>query len=110
MFSNLIESGPHGRDLKRKGSFFLGTFLFYAVLLGAAGVGSIYAYNVRLDAQSEYELLAVMRFPAAAEKAEPAKPPPAETRPAEAPKPPPPAEAEKDAKKPNPPENPGPKP
>lgn len=76
MFNHLIESGSHKRDLKRKGSFFLGTFLFYAVLLGAAGVGSIYAYNVRLDAQTDYELLAVMRFPAAAEKAEPAKPRP----------------------------------
>lgn len=76
MFSNLIESGSHGRDLKRKGSFFIGTFLFYTVLLTAAGVGSIYAYNVRLDGQTDYELLTVMRFPAAAEKAEPAKPRP----------------------------------
>ena len=74
MFNHLIESGSHGRDLKRKGSFFIGTFIFYAVLLAAAGVGSIYAYNVRLDEQNDYELLTVVRFPAAAEKAEPAKP------------------------------------
>ena len=73
MFNNLIESGSHGRDLKRKGSFFIGTFLFYTVLLTAAGVGSIYAYNVRLDEQNDYELT-LIRFPAATEKAEPQKP------------------------------------
>ncbi|HEX6624386.1 MAG TPA: energy transducer TonB [Pyrinomonadaceae bacterium] len=73
MFNNLIESGSHGRDLKRKGSFFIGTFLFYTVLLTVAGVGSIYAYNVRLDAQNDYELT-LIRFPAATEKAEPQKP------------------------------------
>lgn len=73
MFNHLIESGSHGRDLKRKGSFFIGTFLFYTILLTAAGVGSIYAYNVRLDTQNDYELT-IMRFPAATEKAEPQKP------------------------------------
>lgn len=75
MFNNLIESGSHGRDLKRKGSFFIGTFLFYAVLLAVAGVGSIYAYNVRLDAGTDYDVT-LMRFPAAAEKPEPARPRP----------------------------------
>src|SRR3954468_17226086 len=43
MFSNLIESGSHTADLKRKGRFLLGTTLFYALLLAATGVGSIYA-------------------------------------------------------------------
>ena len=45
MFSNLIESGSHAADLRRKGRFFLGTVVFYGLLLVATGVGSIYAYN-----------------------------------------------------------------
>jgi periplasmic protein TonB len=69
MFSNLIESGSHAADLKRKGRFFLGTTAFYLLLLAGVGVGSIYAYNARLDAPSDYELLSVMRFaPAAADE------------------------------------------
>ena len=63
MFSNLIESGSHTADLKRKGRFFLATTLFYGLLLAATGVGSIYAYNVRLDYDPDYELVALMRFP-----------------------------------------------
>src|ERR1043166_9055055 len=71
MFSNLIESGSHAADLKRKGRFFLGTTAFYLLLLAGVGVGSIYAYNARLDAPSDYELLSVMRFaPAAAAEPE----------------------------------------
>jgi protein TonB len=67
MFSNLIESGSHAADLKRKGRFFLGTILFYGLLLVATGIGSIYAYNARLDEPSnDLEVLALMRFPPAA--------------------------------------------
>lgn len=62
MFSNLIESGSHAADLKRKGRFFLGTTVFYILLLAAAGVGSIYAYNARLGEPSGYELISMMRF------------------------------------------------
>ena len=65
MFSNLIESGSHAADLKRRGRFFVATTLFYGVLLAATGVGSIYAYNVSLDYTPEYEVLALMRFPPA---------------------------------------------
>lgn len=65
MFSSLVESGSHKKDWKRKGSFFLGTLGFYAALLAAAGVGSIYAYNARLD-EADYEVLALMRFAAPA--------------------------------------------
>ena len=83
MFSNLIESGSHAADLKRKGRFFLGTTLTYGLLLAATGVGSIYAYNVRLDHGAEYEVLALMRFPPAAERAAPARR--QETRPASSP-------------------------
>ena len=63
MFSNLIESGSHTADLKRKGRFFLGTTLFYGLLFAVTGVGSIYAYTVRLDYDPDYELVALMRFP-----------------------------------------------
>jgi protein TonB len=73
MFSNLIESGSHAADLKRKGKFFMGASLFYAVLLAATGVGSIYAYNARLDDANEYEVLALMRFAPVEARPEPAR-------------------------------------
>jgi protein TonB len=63
MFSNLIESGSHAADLKRKGRFFIATTAFYGLLLAVTGVGSIYAYNVKLDYNPDYELLSIMRFP-----------------------------------------------
>lgn len=65
MFSNLIESGSHTADLKRKGRFFLATTAFYGLLLAVTGVGSIYAYNVQLDYDPDYELISIMRFPPA---------------------------------------------
>lgn len=73
MFGNLVESGSHLKDLKRRSSFFVATLVFYSVLLAAAGVGSIYAYNVHLDEQSELELTAMLRFapPAARDEDEP---------------------------------------
>src|SRR5205085_6910880 len=78
MFSNLIESGSHAADLKRKGRFFLGTVVFYGLLLVATGVGSIYAYNARLDEPNDLEVLALLRYPPAA-SSEPER---RETRPA----------------------------
>src|SRR5947209_6813654 len=72
MFSNLIESGSHASDLKRKGRFFLGTIAFYCLLLVATGVGSIYAYNVKLDdPANDIEVIAMMRYPPAETRAEP---------------------------------------
>ncbi|HEY0077335.1 MAG TPA: TonB family protein [Pyrinomonadaceae bacterium] len=62
MFGNLIESGSHKKDLKRKSTFFLGTLAFYVVLLMVAGVGSIYAYNARLEEQ-QFDVVMIMRFP-----------------------------------------------
>ena len=63
MFSNLVESGSHAADLKRRGTFFAGTLAFYGLLLVTAGVGSIYAYNATLgDDSGELEILAVMKF------------------------------------------------
>ncbi|MBC7928948.1 MAG: TonB family protein [Rubrivivax sp.] len=79
MFGNLIESGSHAADLKRKSRFFIGTTLFYGLLMLATGVGSIYAYNARLDERGdEYELLAIMRF-TPADRSEPRR---VESRPA----------------------------
>lgn len=65
MFSNLIESGSHAADLKRKGRFVLATTAFYGLLFAVTGVGSIYAYNARLEYNPEYELISLMRFPPA---------------------------------------------
>ncbi|HEX8853860.1 MAG TPA: TonB family protein [Pyrinomonadaceae bacterium] len=75
MFGDLIESGSHTKDFKRKGKFFLATLVFYSVLLVAAGVGSIYAYNVSLDEQNRLELITMMRFPQTPAKAEPERQP-----------------------------------
>jgi protein TonB len=80
MFGNLIESGSHAADRKRKARFFLGTTLFYALLLVATGVGSIYAYNASLDESRDYEVLSIMRFPPAEARSQPARS--AEPRPA----------------------------
>src|SRR6266851_5223993 len=52
MFANLIESDSHTREFKRRSSFFLATSAAYALILFAAGIASIYAYDARLEAQS----------------------------------------------------------
>ncbi len=82
MFRNLVESGSHAKDFKRRGSFLAGTLGLYLLLLTAAGVASVYAYNVNLDTEDNLELLAVMSFPAQPASAEPEKAP--EPRQAEA--------------------------
>ena len=74
MFRNLVESGSHAQDLRRRGSFFAGTLALYLVLLSAVGVGSIYAYNANIDTRDDLELLTLMRFPAQPAGAEPEKP------------------------------------
>ena len=61
MFNNLIESGSHKGDLKRKGTFFR-TLVFYGVLLLGAGVGSIYAYNAQLDERDDGEIVTLINF------------------------------------------------
>jgi protein TonB len=45
MFDTLVESGSHSDDLARKGSFFLGTMVLYAVVLMGIIVITIYWYN-----------------------------------------------------------------
>lgn len=73
MFNSLVESGSHRADLRRRGKFFLGATAFYAVLLAATGVGSIYAYNAHIEDASELEVLTVMRFSPAEARPEPAR-------------------------------------
>lgn len=74
MFGNLIESGSHAADLKRRGRFFAGTILFYALLLVATGVGTIYAYDVSLGDDTADLEVTMMRFPPSEARAEPATP------------------------------------
>ena len=62
MFNNLIESSSHKREFKRRGSFVLCTTITYALMLGASGVVSIYAYDAHLDAQTN-QLELVMFVP-----------------------------------------------
>lgn len=71
MFSSLIESGSHRVDLKRKGSFLLGTFVFYSLMLVVAGVGSIYAFNANIEEENEIELVALLRFAPVETRTEP---------------------------------------
>ena len=52
MFTNLIESESHRKEFKRRSSFFLATVAAYGLILFAAGVASIYAYDARLEAQN----------------------------------------------------------
>src|SRR6266849_572016 len=52
MFANLIESQSHGKEFKRRGRFVLATAAAYTVLFFVAGIVSIYAYDARLEAQS----------------------------------------------------------
>jgi TonB family protein len=52
MFTNLIESDSHRKEFKRRSSFFLATVTAYALILAAAGVASIYAYDAHLEAQN----------------------------------------------------------
>jgi protein TonB len=69
MFTNLIESASHVREFKRRSSFFLITVATYAVILFAAGIASVYAYDAQLESQtSSLELLSWVPPVAAAPK------------------------------------------
>jgi periplasmic protein TonB len=52
MFTNLIESDTHRQEFKRRSSFLVATVAAYSLILFSAGVASIYAYDARLEAQS----------------------------------------------------------
>lgn len=71
MFNNLVESGKHTNDFKRKGSFFLATIIAYSFFLVSAGVASVFAYDAHLENQS-LELVALLS-PVPVDKPEPQK-------------------------------------
>src|SRR5256885_9400562 len=52
MFDNLVESGPHSDDNKRRGSFILVTTAIYVVLLTAAFVAGIMMATANIDQQT----------------------------------------------------------
>src|SRR5919202_7065527 len=52
MFDTLVESGSHKDDLARKGSFLLGTFAIYAVIIVGLTILSIVAYNNSLPEEN----------------------------------------------------------
>src|ERR1044071_7120756 len=84
MFDTLVESGSHSDDLARKGSFFLGTFIIYSIVLVAVAVLSIYIYNDSIPDPS-LELLTLVA-PAPERQGEQVKPK-EEPKPASADKP-----------------------
>ena len=53
MFANLIESQSHGKEFKRRGRFVIATAAAYTVLFFIAGIVSIYAYDARVEAQTD---------------------------------------------------------
>src|SRR5205823_9064049 len=53
MFANLIEAQSHGKEFKRRGRFVIATAAAYTVLFFVAGIVSIYAYDARVEAQTD---------------------------------------------------------
>ena len=82
MFNNLIESSSHLREYKRRGSFLLFTATTYVVLFVVTGVVSIYAYDARLENQTEELFVTLLPPMPAAEQPAPAAQPdrPRDTR------------------------------
>ena len=76
MFDNLVESGSHSEDVKRKSSFLLVTTAIYLVLGVAFFVAGIMWYNAQLDMQNLEltALIAPVPAPPAAKQAEAPKP------------------------------------
>jgi protein TonB len=72
MFDTLVESGSHTDDLARKGSFFLGTFVVYGLVLVGVAILSIYLYNDSIPDPSLELLTLVAPVPIQAD--EPPKP------------------------------------
>ena len=52
MFENLVESGSHKEDAKRKGSFLLLTLVVYLVLIAAGLVAGILMAPAYIDQQT----------------------------------------------------------
>jgi len=78
MFTHLIESGSHKKDMARRGRFFLGTLGLYGLLLSVAGVASVYAYDSHLGRQNLelYTLVAIPLAPAEARTPDEPRPAP----------------------------------
>lgn len=76
MFTHLIESGSHKKDMARRGRFFLGTLGLYGLLLSVAGVASVYAYDSHLGRQNLelYTLVAIPLAPAEARRPDEPRP------------------------------------
>ncbi len=76
MFTQLIESGSHKKDMSRRGRFFLGALGLYGLLLMLAGVASVYAYDSHLGTQNLelYTLVALPLPPAEAHERQPTQP------------------------------------
>jgi protein TonB len=74
MFENLVESNPHTEDMKRKGSFLLGTVVLYFILFVVFGVASIYWYDAHLENQNLELTTLVAPVPVPPQQAEPDKP------------------------------------
>ena len=76
MFDNLVESGSHAEDVRRKGSFLLITTAIYLVLGVAFFVAGIMWYNAQLDMQNLEltALIAPVPAPPAAKQEEAPKP------------------------------------
>jgi protein TonB len=83
MFDSLVESGSHKGDLARKGSFFLGTFAIYGVILLALSVLSVYLYNESLPSDN-LELMTMVAPVPVQNQPEQQPDKPAESKPAEA--------------------------
>src|SRR3989440_284347 len=77
MFDTLVESGSHSDDLARKGSFFLGTMVVYAVVLVAVAVVGNYLYNDSIPDPSLELLTLVAPAPMQAEEPKQNEPKPA---------------------------------
>src|SRR5436309_15774883 len=52
MFENLVESGSHSEDLKRKGSFLAGFAILYLVLIFAVMIAGILLAPAYIDQQA----------------------------------------------------------
>jgi protein TonB len=62
MFTNLIESDSHRKEFKRRSSFFLATVAAYSLILFAAALVGVLAYDAKVEAQ-DTDLLVDMWIP-----------------------------------------------
>jgi TonB family protein len=68
MFENLVESGSHSADLKRKGSFLAGFALVYLVLIVIGLVAGIWWATANIDAQTLELTALIAPVPVAAQQ------------------------------------------